>query len=298
MTERRSCPGFTLVELLVSMGVIAILIGLTLPAVQQARATAARASCQNNLKQLALALHQYHGAFNTLPPGHEPEQIQARPPMPFTGWHLRITPYVDQQAIWQQAVADYAANPTGLGMTYPGERALLPIFQCPADARLRVLQPDFLTQIRLAFTSYLGVSGTNLLAADGVLYKASAVRLEQVTDGTSHTLLIGERPPADRFAYGNWFRAFGQRDDGTASQVLGVQEVVIFMYPLVCSFGPYSFGPGRTSNPCDDLHYWSFHPGGANFAFCDGSVHFLRYSAVDIMPALATRNGREVVDIP
>lgn len=298
MPCRRPRDGFTLVELLVTIGVIAILVGLILPAVQQVRAAAARVSCQNNLKQLALALHHYHAAFGELPPGHEPERTPAQPPLPFSGWHLRITPFVEQQAVWDQALEDYKADPTGLGARHRGERTLVPVFQCPADSRVRILQPEFLTKRPMAFTSYLGVSGTNLFTRDGVLFSGSAVRLEHVTDGTSQTLMIGERPPADRFAYGNWYQAYGQRDDGSPNNVLGARELVIFMYPMRCSTGPYHFGPGRLTNPCDDFHFWSLHPGGANFAYADGSVHFLKYSAASSLPKLATREGGEQVELP
>ncbi|HLW66382.1 MAG TPA: H-X9-DG-CTERM domain-containing protein [Gemmataceae bacterium] len=62
--------------------------------------------------------------------------------------------------------------------------------------------------------------------------------------------------------------------------------------------GPFHYGPGRIDNPCDSFHFWSLHPMGANFLFCDGSVHFIAYSAAEIMPALATRAGGEVVDLP
>jgi prepilin-type N-terminal cleavage/methylation domain-containing protein/prepilin-type processing-associated H-X9-DG protein len=299
MTDRRPHRGFTLIELLVTLGVIAILVGLLLPAVQQARAAAARAACQNNLKQLALGLHGYEAAFAVLPPGHEPAASAAQPPMPFSGWHLRVTPFIEQQAIWDQAVEDFAADPKVLGV-HRGERALVRVFQCPADSRVGVLQPEFHTKRPMGFTDYLGASGTNLYTRDGVLHSASAVRLVHVADGTSQTLLVGERPPADRFAYGNWYNniGVGPGGDGTADSFLGVRELVILMYPALCTIGPYYYGPGRLTNPCDDFHFWSLHPGGANFAFADGSVRFLAYSAEPVMPALATRAGGEVVEVP
>ena len=289
--------GFSLFEVLVVIGVVAVLVGLTVPAVQRVRGAAARAACQNNLKQLALALHQYEGSHGRLPTGHEPARPPARPPMPFTVWHLLITPFVEQQAVWDQAVVDYAADPTGL-TPQRGERALVPVFQCPADGRVSVLQPEYLTRRPMGFTSYLGVSGKNLLGRDGAMFAGSAVPLNHVTDGTSQTLLLGERPPSDLFHYGNWYSANGQRDDGSADQVLGVREVVIFMFPHVCAVGPYTYGPGTVKNPCDDFHFWSLHSGGANFAFCDGSVRFLRYAAEPVMPALATRAGGESVPLP
>ena len=70
------------------------------------------------------------------------------------------------------------------------------------------------------------------------------------------------------------------------------------MFPQVCNIGPYQYGPGKLNNTCDDFHFWSLHSGGANFAFADGSVRFVTYSADPIMPALATRAGGEVVEVP
>ncbi len=300
MKHPNSRAGFSLIELLVVIGVIAILVGLLLPAVQSVRSAAARASCQNNFKQLALSLHQYHDAFNGLPPGHESLTTQMRPPMPHTSWHLRILPFLEHQAVWQQAIEDFRSDPSGLGV-HRGEKALIPIFSCPADPRLKELHVELQSNRLMYFTNYLGVSGINLTTRDGMLFSGSNVKFEHVADGTSQTLLIGERPPADRsarLAYGNWYIATGQKDEGAADQNLGVRELAIFMFPQVCKIGPYQYGPGRLNNACDDFHFWSLHTGGANFAFADGSVRFLRYEADSIMPALATRAGGEVVTLP
>src|SRR5262249_27312455 len=140
----------------------------------------------------------------------------------------------------------------------------------------------------VAFTSYLGVEGQNAGVVDGLLYMDSKHRLADATDGTSNTLLVGERPPnADltlRWRAAGW----GQRKNGDAEMLLGARTRCYNRYLRQCPEGPYHFTPGRLDNVCDTFHFWSPHAGGAHFLFADGSVRFLRYDADPILPALAT----------
>jgi prepilin-type processing-associated H-X9-DG protein len=123
--------------------------------------------------------------------------------------------------------------------------------------------------------------------------------LTDISDGTSNTLMVGERPPSPDEAAGWWYAGWGQGKEGSADMVLGVQEQYSSQFYVVdCPPGPYQFGAGSLKNPCDMFHFWSLHPGGTNFLMADGSVHFLHYDAAPLMPALATRNGREIVSLP
>jgi prepilin-type processing-associated H-X9-DG protein len=176
----------------------------------------------------------------------------------------------------------------------------------------------------LAGTNYLGVTGTNSEARDGLFTQNVRVRLTDVTDGTSHTLLVGERgfragavetidtsADIDNLRFGNWFSAVGQRN-GSVGVVLGVREVNfnsgerLLGWERDCPPGPYRFGPPRRTRDatgaireeCDLFQFWSYHAGGANFLFADGSVHFLGYGADAVLPALATRTGGEVATPP
>ncbi|WP_088252464.1 DUF1559 domain-containing protein [Fimbriiglobus ruber] len=136
----------------------------------------------------------------------------------------------------------------------------------------------------------------DLRSRDGVLYRDSAVRFSDITDGTSQTLLAGERPPSPDFQYGWWYTGLGQLRTGSLDMVLGVNEAnrMASVFDL-CPPGHYSFQQGRLDNPCDRFHLWSPHPSGANFAFADGSVKFLGYSAAPALPALSTRAAGDSV---
>ncbi len=292
---RSGRPAMSLIELLVVIAIIAVLVALLLPAVQSVRGAAARTDCSNRLRQLALAHEQYHSAHGRLPPGFVSD---AQPKdLPYTGWAVRLLPYLEQDPLWRRVGAAFASDPAPLVFYgHPPHADLLatvtPALLCPADGR--VSQPHSFDTGPVAFTSYQGSSGTSYLKKNGVLYADSATRWADVTDGLSNTLLMGERPPSSDFRLGWWYRGWGLYKDGTGETVLGVRERNFSDDYPDCRPGPYHFDAG-TKGECDLFHFWSFHPGGANFAFCDGSVKFLRYSADAVLPALATRAGGEAV---
>jgi prepilin-type N-terminal cleavage/methylation domain-containing protein/prepilin-type processing-associated H-X9-DG protein len=282
---------FTLVELLVVIAIIGILIGLTIPAVQMARAQAARLACANNLRQIGLALHRYHDGHRSFPPGLS--YRDGLDPYPWLGWQARILPQIEQESLWRQTQLDFAKDPWF--ENHIGFKTPIPLYGCAADARTNgVANVGF----PVALTSYLGVSGVDYFGFDGVLFLDSQVRLVDITDGTSTTLLIAERPPSADTRFGWWYGGWGLRKDGVGDVVLGARELNGGHPTLLgCPSGPYEFSPGRLTNQCDLLHYWSLHSGGANFLFSDSSVHFLSYSAASVMPGLATRAGGESVTL-
>ncbi|MFO0799084.1 MAG: DUF1559 domain-containing protein [Gemmataceae bacterium] len=294
--------GFTLIELLVVTAIIAILIGLTLAAVQRVRGAAARADCQNRLRQLALALHQHHDTHTAFPPGHR-SIFSGTNGMPLSGWTVSVLPFVEQQPIHAQAVEAYRKqllpfppNP------HPGLSTVVPAFLCPTDPRVTSAQESQKTKTLAAFTSFLGVAGADAVTGrNGVLYQGSATRFADITDGLSGTLMLGERPPSADFQFGWWYAGTGQNLTGSADVVLGVREPNL--QPIVsgskCGPGNYPFMPADGFNdPCGMFHFWSPHPGGANFALADASVRFLRYDSDAVMPALASRAGGEAAGVP
>jgi len=290
----RMRPALTLTELLVIIAIIVVLIGLLLPAIQKVRAAAARTDCTNNLKQIGLAFHHYHDAQGVLPTGCS--YRGGVDPYPHMSWCTRLLPFLEQEVLWKEAQHAFALEPSFL--KNPPHTLLtfvLPIFTCPSDTRTRDQHPG-----SPALTSFLGVEGFDQSTRDGILYLDSRVHLADVRDGTSNTLLVGERPPSAKKNFGWWYAGWGQAQDGSGDMVLGVRERNVFASWLGadCPAGPYQFGPGRLDNQCDLFHFWSLHPGGAHFLYADGSVHFLSYSADAILPALSTRAGGEVVDVP
>jgi len=294
--------GYTLVELLVVVAVLAILMGLLIPAVQKVRAAAARMSCANNLKQIVLAAHSYHDTDDAFPSAVRRSRTADYPAL---SWFGRLLPYLDQQPMWERTVADYAKtkDPFAESPAHGNRDKLLPVVSCPSDDRLKTawVVPLFKPKMPLAMTSYQGNSGTNHRANDGVIYRNSRVRLTNISDGASNTLLVGERPPSPELVFGWWYAGAGMAGTGALDFTLGAQEVnstYNHRHYRACGRGPFTYGPGKFDDYCAVFHYWSPHDGGANFAFCDGSVRFLAYSAASVLPALATRAGDEVVAVP
>jgi len=285
---------FTLLELVVVMAIIGVLIGLLLPAVQEVRGAALRLSCQNNLRQIGLALHEYHDNQGTLPPS----AIIAHGGGPKAGlsWMTGLLAYIEQEplaAVTAQAIRvdpSTFQNPPNVGLA-----TVLSVYVCPMDGRLYEPMQNS-DEIIGAYTSYVGVAGSTL--GNGVMV-TPGIRLTDILDGTSNTLMVGERPPPSSLQAGWWYSTTVLLtwpdwiyQGPNASMSVDIQEA-----PPPCT-GPFHFGPGELQNSCDRYHFWSLHPGGANFLFADGSIHFLSYSAVSVLPALASRAGGEVVDLP
>jgi prepilin-type processing-associated H-X9-DG protein len=278
-----------LIELLVVIAIIGALIALLLPAVQSAREAAWRAQCANNLKQLALAAHNYHDAYGTLPMG---TPLFFYPDLPF--W-----PVFDGQSnvvsllgqLEQQPLFD-AVNFSKNIYTFANatvQRSVINTLLCPSDGlvgKARTLPYGYLDipegSFRVAYTSYAACAGTwyhhsydpalmqRLAQQDnGVAYVNSSVRLAGVVDGTSVTLLFGERAHAllaDSSAQ-DWHWWF----DGYYGDTL-----FWTLYPM----NPHRrLGTNATTSSLANAYVEaasSLHPGGANFAFADGSVRFLK----------------------
>jgi prepilin-type N-terminal cleavage/methylation domain-containing protein/prepilin-type processing-associated H-X9-DG protein len=291
---------FTLIELLVVIAIIAILIGLLLPAVQKVREAASRMKCENNLKQIGLALHSYHDSYGAFPCGWYGGTGGLT--LYYTTWGVQILPYLEQTSLWNLTFAWLQANPG-----YPWQASNpsiafnMPMYICPSNTQPTAC-PAAASGLGtpVSLFSYLGNAGTisGPPSSDGVLYANSAVRITDITDGSSNTVLVGERPASADMQFGWWPGAYGT-GYGNGDCVLGAREI-----SLAASYGGSTTNvglqPPATPVPVEyDLaHWWSFHTGGANFLYSDGSVHFLPYSANTVILPLSTRNGGEVFTSP
>jgi len=295
-SRNNSRRGATLVEVLTVIAVVGVLVGLFLPAAQGVRGAAARLDCQNRLRQIGLGLHAHEATFGALPPGQD---------WYFTGdggkslqslsWLAKILPFIEQERLLIDARRALSIDPVPWhNPPHSGLSQVIRTYTCPLDGRVSDPQtgPD---GIRAAYTSYVGVRGEISLRENGVLPLAHSVRLTDVRDGTSSTLMVGERPPSARLDSGWWY---ANHLDVHAYDNLLYAETLLG--PFDCAPLPdptFRFGPGRFDNQCDMYHFWSPHRGGANFVFADGSVRFLAYSVSPLMRSLASRNGGEVVTV-
>lgn len=296
LLSRRS--GFTLIELLVVIAIIGVLIGLLLPAVQRVRDAANRVKCQNNLKQMGLALHGYHDVYGVLPPGVHTGLGS------MLSFHVFILPHMEQVSLFRRfnfaATYDTAAN-LALGLD------LVPSYQCPTATQL-------FTQYgsgewsggKMTYTNhYYGVAGpigtnpqtgvayTSLTtnqgneATQGMLGMGSHVRFTDVTDGTSNTLMLGEMSWSNANYYRVWTR-------GTFDDTTNPDRDTTCCRNVANAINSTAYNGGNNAN---NTSFGSDHGSrGANFALGDGSVRWLGANiSLGVYLSLASSNGGETL---
>jgi prepilin-type N-terminal cleavage/methylation domain-containing protein/prepilin-type processing-associated H-X9-DG protein len=301
---------FTLIELLVVIAIIAILIGMLLPAVQKVREAGARMSCSNNMKQIGLALQNYHDANRSFPPGYfaaGPYSDGATDTAPGWGWGALILPFMEQDNLARQL------NLSKPVQSSPAIQTVVKTYLCPSD-----IYPPTAFAVPDAFGNTIAMAAPSSYAAcvggdesdtrgptgQGVFYRNSQTRLTDITDGTSQTIVVGERSWSN--SNGIWAGAIpgavckrGQLNpcpgSGAGSYPAGT---------LVQAHSHLNNALTDTDGGLDDFS--SRHIGGSNFVFADGHVAFIRsvpgdlpgggYTADSLaFQALGTRAGGEVV---
>lgn len=312
---------FTLIELLVVIAIISVLISLLLPAVQAAREAARRTQCTNNLKQLGLALHNYHDLIGAFPPGYLSIMNSATfdNAGPGWGWAAFALNQMEQSPVYNSINfvlgVDYPANLTSRLTT-------LGSFFCPTDA----YRQDIFTVVDssttgttagapicdVASSNYVGSVGTGDPSSlypyvidsnngppgrdngNGLFFRNHSIRIAQITDGTSQTFAVGER--SQNLSRATWTGAVTN-----AAVPLVALQAEAGLDPegggaLVISHTGEGHGPNSPSGLAHGDQYWSLHPGGANFLFTDGSVRFIKEQVgFAIFQALATRQGGEIL---
>jgi prepilin-type N-terminal cleavage/methylation domain-containing protein/prepilin-type processing-associated H-X9-DG protein len=275
MSRSAARAGFTLIELLVVIAILGVLVGLLLPAVQKVRESATRTRCSNNVRQIGIALHAYHAAWDHFPPCVGRGVVSAT-----DTWLQHILPHVEQLDSTPGAV-------------------VLKVYVCPADPREKLFNPGD----NHAYTSYLAVEGFSTYGNEGAMYGNSQVSVAKIAKGTSNIILVAERPPLLLGTEGGWGWWLSW-DEGDAG--IGLRNMAVLADTGPCPT-PQLFGPGAPSADdkgylpqstpginCHANHPWSFHPGGAHMMFGDGSVRFIGYSASTLLPAYAAIAGNEV----
>jgi prepilin-type N-terminal cleavage/methylation domain-containing protein/prepilin-type processing-associated H-X9-DG protein len=302
MRSRSADKAFTLIEVLVVLGIIGILTGIIIPAVLKARTAGERLACMNNLKQLGVALTLYDATWKVLPPGANWNNGKAQ--FRSMGWQTHLLPFIEQGSLWDLSVAAFKVDPFFVdNPPHVGLSTGIKLFACQSDPAAHTTQMAQ-GSISVALTSYVGNAGLNYHSNDGLLFTDSRVGILSITDGASNTIMVAERPAPPGFRFGWWYAGAGQNGGGSCDMFLGASELNTLHGVQEeteygkCSFGPYSFRLGSQVDFCDVFHYWSFHAGGANFLFGDGSVHFLLYTATSVLPGLSTRSGGESAIVP
>lgn len=293
--------GFTLIELLVVIAIIAILIALLLPAVQQAREAARRTTCKNNMKQLGLALHNYHDVHRTFPSGWI--AVSASPHMAHdglngAGWGTMILPYLEQAPLYGKFDSKFAIeDPVNADFL----KEILPSWQCPSDPKpnmWQILHEDGSGTVLadLPTANYIASFGTEELdgcegaagtapvsssgqcIGDGMFYHNSKVAIRNITDGTTNTLMLGERRTDVTLGWFSTWPGMVSEGDAAFQRIQGSADHV----------------PNAPNGHFDDFS--SHHTGGAQFCLGDGSVRFVSEN-VDhgVYQSLATIQGGEVV---
>jgi len=321
--------GFTLIELLVVIAIIAILVALLLPAVQQAREAARRSQCKNNLKQLGLALHNYHDLYRTFPPGWVTWMI---PGSTYTenrfgtgkyGWSALILPNLDQASIYnaQNFSSHNLPIGTSTGSTPNYLDTHLPVYRCPSDTApvtgSSTSVSGYAANNRVqnwGVSNYSGNFGTFTSCGtggggcftisptdtqfNGIFNGNSSVSFRDITDGTSNTILVGEVSAMQyglNTTTGNPPRAIG---GGLWPGIYQNKE-----YDIVTRSVYYRSG---INNSTPDYGYTidgfgSYHTGGCHMLFADGSVHFISENISSASGTTATlqrlgaRNDGQVV---
>jgi len=308
---------FTLIELLVVIAIIAVLIGLLLPAVQKVREAAARAKCSNNLKQLGLALHSYHDANQRLPASYA-----NRPDLPsgsFYRWSALalVSPYLEQTAIYNNLDLNSSLYDTTAGVVVrpqhvPWVRLSIPTFLCPSDVRQTAV-PDW-GPSNYVLNAGTGANGGSYSNTDGVFFVGSAVRLTDITDGSSNTAMTAEQVlgsgtpaipattprPYDIREYYGWLGAT-PLSDAACGSAPGYSDRGSRWADGAGPFTQYThYAPpnARTADCSGFFGGWkaarSRHAGGVNVGLADGSVRFVRDSIpLPTWQALGTRAGNE-----
>ena len=308
---------FTLIELLVGIAIIAILIGLLLPAVQKVREAVARMKCSNNLKQVGLACHNYHDVNNRLPPSFST--------VTDLSWHVTILPYIEQDNLYRGFDLITAnGDHTVLNRNNPYGLTKVVAYLCPSGPLERQAFgapnntngdsdriPPTASGEAAYSTHYYGVNGprgtnpatgaayavgTTLhegvpAATSGLFQRDTAVRMTSIPDGASNTIVIAEMSWTSP-TYGTRYRTWVRGGDA----VVGAGRPAFVVSCRNVTDAINSIFTANLIVPYNDMPFGSMHTGGANFAFGDGSVRFLRQS-LDMASyrALASRDGGEVI---
>ena len=311
---------FTLIELIVVIAIIAILIGLLLPAVQKVRDAAVRLQCKNNLKQIGLASHNYMGTRGHLPPAYEwtetntvvdpidpgkpawdriPPDLPIAPMHPGWGWGVWLLPYIEQGNLYSQI--DFAQKHTGSPGTHDVRTHPVKMYTCPADREtgLYIVYDMINRPIMYASTnSYAACYGSEggLLqvpgSGNGVMYRNSRTRPGDIEDGLSNTFAIAER--CAWFTQSPWIGAI------TGGTIRTTPNAPVYSSTILQAMVMPMARIGRKplNDPWSDpMDFFSPHFGQIYMVFCDGSVHGLKLTTdLRIRSALATRAGGEVAN--